>query len=42
MYAAAVVAGSSVQDAARTLIAFLSSEHAKPAIVKSGMEPARR
>jgi molybdate transport system substrate-binding protein len=42
MYAAGVVTGSSVQDAARALIAFLSSEHATPAIVKSGMEPAKR
>jgi len=42
MYSAGIVAGSTQQDAARKLIAFLSSDHAKPAITKSGMEPAAR
>jgi molybdate transport system substrate-binding protein len=42
MYAAGIVAGSSAQDAARKLVAFLSSDHARPAITKSGMEPATR
>ena len=38
-YAAAVVAGSANADAARKLVAFLSSPAAAPAIQKSGMEP---
>jgi molybdate transport system substrate-binding protein len=41
-YAAAVVAGSHQVDAAKKLIAFLSSPGADAAITKSGMEPARR
>jgi molybdate transport system substrate-binding protein len=41
-YAAAVVAGSNEIDAAKKLIAFLSSENAAAAIKKSGMEPPRR
>ncbi len=39
-YAAAVVAGITEADMARRLIAFLSSENASAAIIKSGMEPA--
>jgi molybdate transport system substrate-binding protein len=39
IYAAAVVADSNQIDASKRLIAFLSSEHAAPAIRKSGMEP---
>jgi molybdate transport system substrate-binding protein len=42
MYAAGLVAGSDAQEGARKLIAFLSSDHARPAIMKSGMEPAGR
>ncbi len=42
MYAAGIVAGSSAQDAARRLVAFLSSDHARPAITNSGMKPAQR
>jgi molybdate transport system substrate-binding protein len=42
VYAAAIVATSTRQDAARRLIAFLSSDHAKTAITNSGMEPAIR
>ena len=38
-FSAAVVAGSRNADAARTLIAFLSSTQARPAIRHSGMEP---
>lgn len=41
-YAAAVIAGSAQADAAKRLIAFLSSEGAMAAIAKSGMEPARQ
>ena len=40
-YAAAVIAASTQVDAAKRLIAFLGSEASAPAIVKSGMEPAR-
>jgi molybdate transport system substrate-binding protein len=40
-YAAAVVKGSSQIEAAKRLIAFLSSEKAMAAIKKSGMEPSR-
>lgn len=40
-YSAAVVAGSAHADAARRLIAHLSSEAAFPAIVKAGLEPPR-
>lgn len=40
MFAAAAVAGSKQMDAARRLIAFLSSERAAPAIRANGMEPA--
>lgn len=42
IYAAAVVSNSSRIDAAKRLIAFLSSEHATAAIGKSGMEPLAR
>jgi len=42
MYSAGIVAGSTQQDAARKLIAFLSSDHAVAAITKSGMEPPAR
>ena len=41
IYAAAVVAGSKNIDAGKALVAFLASADADPAIVKSGMEPAR-
>ena len=41
-YAAAVVSGSSQVDAAKRLIAFLSSAQAEGAIAKSGMKPSRR
>lgn len=41
-YSAAVVEGSAHADAARRLVAHLSSEAAFPMIVKSGLEPARR
>ena len=41
-YAAAVVSGSSQVDAAKRLIAFLSSAEAEGAIAKSGMKPSRR
>jgi molybdate transport system substrate-binding protein len=40
-YAAAVVKGSSQIEAAKRLIAFLSSADAMAAIKKSGMEPSR-
>lgn len=40
-YAAAVVTGSTEVEASRKLIAFLSSEQARAAITKSGMEPSR-
>jgi molybdate transport system substrate-binding protein len=39
VYAAAIVAGSTHTDEAKRLIAFLSSDIAKTAIKKSGMEP---
>ena len=42
VFAAAVVAGSKETEAARRLIAFLTSEGATAAIKKSGMEPAKR
>ena len=41
VYAAAVVAGSKELDASKRLIAFLSSEGARAAIKKSGMEPTK-
>ena len=41
-YAAGVVARSTQIDAAKLLIAFLTSDSAAAAIKKSGMEPARR
>ena len=41
-YAAAVVSGSTNVDASKQLLAFLSSSGADAAIVKSGMEPARK
>lgn len=41
VYAAAVVTGSNELDASKRLIAFLSSEGARAAIKKSGMEPSR-
>jgi molybdate transport system substrate-binding protein len=40
-YAAAVVKESTEIDASKKLITFLSSEHARAAITKSGMEPSR-
>jgi molybdate transport system substrate-binding protein len=42
VFTAAVVAGSRETDAAKQLIAFLSSENANIAIKRSGMAPARR
>jgi molybdate transport system substrate-binding protein len=42
VYAAAVVATSNEQDASRKLIAFLSSDRAREAITKSGMDPVGR
>jgi molybdate transport system substrate-binding protein len=42
VFSAAVVAGSTEIDAARRLIAFLSSEAAAAATRKNGMEPAKR
>jgi molybdate transport system substrate-binding protein len=42
VFAAAVVAGSPETDAAKRLIAFLSSENATAAIKRSGMTPSRR
>ncbi len=42
VYAAAMVAGTKQTEAARKLIAFLSSEAATAAIRNSGMEPSRR
>jgi len=40
-YSAAVIAGTTVPDMARSLIAFLSSAEASAAIIRSGMEPSR-
>lgn len=40
-YAGAIVRGSQQVDAAKRLIAFLSSDGASPAIRRSGMEPSR-
>ena len=42
VYAAAIVVGSKEAEAARRLIAFLSSDGATEAIKRSGMEPSRR
>jgi molybdate transport system substrate-binding protein len=42
MFSAAVVDGSNEVEAAKQLIAFLSSERATAAIRKNGMEPARK
>jgi molybdate transport system substrate-binding protein len=41
VFAAAMVAGSKEPEASKRLIAFLTSENAKTAIRKSGMEPSR-
>jgi len=41
VFTAAIVAGSKHTEAAKQLITFLASEDAKPAIRKSGMQPAR-
>jgi molybdate transport system substrate-binding protein len=41
VFAAAVVTGSKEPDAAKRLIAFLTSENAGTAIKRSGMEPSR-
>ena len=40
IFSAGIVAGAKQQDAARRLIAYLSSAAARPAIRKSGMDPA--
>ena len=42
MFCAAVVAGSNQVEAAKRLIAFLSSEPTTAAIRRNGMEPARK
>ena len=42
VFAAAIIAGSKQAEASRRLIAFLSSDAATAAIMRSGMEPSRR